>query len=108
MAWESRKGSSGSYYTRSLRVKGKVVREYIGTGPTALAIAELDALDRQQRHHDQINFKVEKEAQRSIDRKIDEETKIVQTMTDAVLLVNGYHYHKGQWRKKRYGSKETS
>ena len=103
MAWESRKGSSGSYYTRSLRVDGKVVREYIGTGPTALAIAELDALERQQRHHDQVNLKVEKEAQHMIDQKLYDELKFIKTVTKALLLVNGYHNHKGQWRKRRNG-----
>ena len=102
MAWETRNGR-GSYYTRSKRIDGKVVREYIGTGPTALTIAELDALERKQRHQDQAKFKVEKEAQRIIDQKLEEEFTLIKTITKALLLANGYHNRKGQWRKKRNG-----
>ena len=102
MTWETRNGR-GSYYTRSKRVDGKVVREYVGAGPAALVIAELDALDRKQRRQDQVMFKAEKEAQHIIDQKIDEESRLVKTLIKATLLVNGYHNHKGQWRKKRNG-----
>lgn len=103
MAWETRKGSSGSYYTRSKRVDGRVVREYIGTGEVALEVAELDAIEREQRQREKATFKVEKEAQSEIDLRIEEESKHISTLTDAILLVNGYHKHKGQWRKKRNG-----
>lgn len=101
MGWEIRKGSKGLYYTRSKRVNGRVVREYIGTGPAAEIVAEQDELERKQRQMDREKFDRQKEVQSSIDRKIDEETRLVQALTRAVLLVNGYHKHKGQWRKKR-------
>ena len=75
MSWETRNGK-GSYYTRSRRIYGKVVREYIGTGLVAQEIAEIDALDREQRYQDRAKFKAEKEAQHRIDRKLDEEFKL--------------------------------
>jgi len=80
-----------------------VVREYIGTGEVALEVAELDAIEREQRQREKATFKVEKEAQSEIDLRIEEESKHISTLTDAILLVNGYHKHKGQWRKKRNG-----
>lgn len=103
MGWETRKNSQGSYYTRSKRIDDRVVREYIGTGPAAEFIAERDESDRRQRQLDQIEFDKEREAQSLIDRKIDEETRLIQALTRAFLLVNGYHKHKGQWRKTRNG-----
>ena len=58
------------YYTRSKRIYGKVVREYIGTGPTASIIAELDALEREEQYQNQAKFKAEKEDQYKIDQKL--------------------------------------
>ncbi len=102
MAWETRNGR-GSYYTRTKRVDGRVVREYIGTGPAAKVIADLDALEREERQRNRVEFQAVKETQRLIDRKTDKETRLIKTLTQAILLVNGYHNHKGQWRKKRNG-----
>lgn len=102
MAWETRKGR-GSYYTRSRRVGGRVVREYVGSDSFAEAMAEIDALDRERQNEEQAAMRAEQEAQRMIDLKIDEEGDFVRVLTQAVLLANGYHSHKGQWRKRRDG-----
>jgi len=32
---------------------------------------------------------------------VDQACHLIRTLVDAVLLLNGYHTHKGQWRKKR-------
>jgi hypothetical protein len=40
--WERRQ-RGGHYYTRSHKVYGRVVREYVGTGPLAKLAAETDA-----------------------------------------------------------------
>ena len=44
MGWEK-----GRYYTRSRKVKGRVVREYIGAGRIGELTAELDAIERERR-----------------------------------------------------------
>ena len=44
MGWEK-----GRYYTRSRKVKGRVVRECIGAGRIGELTAELDAIDRERR-----------------------------------------------------------
>ena len=44
MGWDR-----GRYYTRSRKVNGRVVREYVGAGRVAELVAQLDALEKQQR-----------------------------------------------------------
>jgi hypothetical protein len=44
MGWDR-----GRYYTRSRKVNGRVVREYLGTGEAAKQAARLDAITRQER-----------------------------------------------------------
>ena len=46
MAWESRKGSSAKYYTRSYCVGGRIRRVYIGRGPMAELASTMDCLRR--------------------------------------------------------------
>ena len=48
MSWEARKGR-GRYYTRSRRIGGKVVREYLGGGRIGEILAGFDMLKRDER-----------------------------------------------------------
>ena len=44
MGWDK-----GRYYTRSKKVNGRVVREYIGAGRVAELVAQQDTLEREKR-----------------------------------------------------------
>src|SRR5262245_34822049 len=101
MGWETRNGR-GRYYTRSRRVDGRVVREYVGSSKAAGLIAQLDAHDRAQR-------KTELRAQRSretsaeaLNAKVAAFCELTELCVRAALVVAGYRrHHRGEWRKRR-------
>ena len=102
MAWETRRGGTRRYYTRSVRREGRVVRVYFGTGPHAEAVA---AADRERR----VNRDARLAAARSTLGRIAEADAKVKALCDAAeaaarahLLLAGYHRHaRGSWRRRR-------
>jgi len=77
------------------------VSEYVGRGPLAEAAAALDESKRLARGEAREQFRHERERQRTIDEAVDRACRLISTLVDVALLLNGYHTHKGQWRKKR-------
>lgn len=100
MAWEYR-GNRTPYYTRSLTVEGRKVRQYLGSGPEAEQAGTEDAqrkaareATRQQRQAEQARLKSAKTA---LDRYASE----LDRLTQASLLAAGYYQHNhGQWRRR--------
>jgi hypothetical protein len=101
VAWETR-GGHGRYYTRSVRRDGRVVREYVGTGRVAEAIAAVDRERRAKRA-------AQREASRAALTRLAEADALVSTLCAAAetaarahLLLAGYHRHdRGGWRRRR-------
>jgi len=103
MAWETRNGR-GRYYTRSRRSGGQVIRQYIGTGEVAQAIADLDALDREQRREVAEAFRAECVRLDAVDAPTRAFCEACELLTHGALLVAGYHrHHRGEWRRRRNG-----
>jgi len=101
MAWETRKGT-GCYYTRSKRVNGRVVREYIGTGTVAQMIAMLDGQSRRERDEERAARNARRAEFGRATALVDRSWEAVLGLTRAVLVSNGYYrHHRGEWRKKR-------
>ena len=99
--WERRK-RGGLYYTRSRKVGGRVVREYVGTGPLAECAAKLDALDRGRREEETKAWRQERESLGTLDRAAEELHEAAEVLARATLLAAGYHqHHRSDWRKKR-------
>src|SRR5262245_26823955 len=98
MGWDK----NGRYYTRSRRVNGRVVREYIGGGRVGELVAQLDAIEREKRETERECAKIEQERIAALDASLAELNEIVDLVVRAALAAAGYAQHKrGEWRKKR-------
>jgi hypothetical protein len=104
VAWERRK-RGGNYYTRSWRRNGRVVREYVGTGPFAQIIA---ASDRTRRELKKAEWEQERDRQvRDMERlealaaPLEELSEAAEVLAHAHLLDAGYHRRKGEYRRAR-------
>jgi hypothetical protein len=103
MTLEKRDGSL--YYYRSVREGERVRKVYVGSGEFAEALAKSDEAIKRIKQ-------AEREAELERDRQevehlealaapaleIDEATEI---LARACLVANGYHRHKGEWRRER-------
>lgn len=97
MGWDK-----GRYYTQSKKVKGRVVRTYVGMGQPAQLIAEMDALEREQRQLQALEVRLKKQELAGLDvslKRLNRETDLI---VRALLVANGFRQHKrGEWRKTR-------
>ena len=88
------------YFYRSRKVGGKVIHDYIGTGPEAERIAELDSLRIRE---NEVKVRARKEV-KARENSAEKPLKSVNRQSDlllaAVLLSTGvYHQHdRGEWR----------
>jgi hypothetical protein len=97
MGWEK-----GKYYTRSRKVNGRVVREYVGAGELGELAARVDALEREKR----LLVRLEVVQTRLTHDKVAANLKVLaghaRLLARAALLAAGYHQHaRGAWRKRR-------
>ena len=102
MGWETRQGL-GRYYTRSFRVNGRVVREYVGAGLAGELAALEDEKEREQRQLERERQRKERERLESIETELGTLAALSNMSLKETLESAGYHCHKGQWRKQRSG-----
>jgi hypothetical protein len=99
--WEKRE-HGGLYYTRSRKVDGRVVREYVGTGPLAELAAELDAEERRRQEEQARAWKAEREHIEVLEAPVAELCEAAEILARATLVAGGYRQHnRGEWRKRR-------
>lgn len=99
MGWEERKG--WLYYYEKERVGGKVVSRYIGTGTLAEACAVINESERRKHQLKRKALRRERQALEKEATLIRDHVDQIRALTHAVLIAEGYHMHKGQWRKSR-------
>lgn len=102
MAWETRKGSSGRYYTRTYREYGRRVHEYIGTGEKARQIADGDAARRTAERERQERILAARAPYQAADEALKVYCLAVDAQMKATLHTAGFHQHdRGEWRRRR-------
>src|SRR3954464_690236 len=104
MGWETRRGQ-GRYYTRSRKVNGRIIREYMGTGLVAELTAQQDAEERAQRLAERQRLQREAAQWVSAAAPLTQLSQLLDGLTAAALIAAGYHqHHRGAWRKRRHGT----
>lgn len=93
MAWQH-----GHYY-RKKWVDGTCVSEHVGTGTLGELAEQLDRAERVKRKAKAELHRRAVEADKAIVDDIRQIGAIVRDMTKLVLLVEGYHTHRRQWRR---------
>lgn len=96
MGWDK-----GKYYTRSRRVNGRVVREYIGGGEAGEAAEALDELEREERQYERERLKAQQAETAAFDDSIANICQLADTVTKAAMVAAGFHQYRGEWRRKR-------
>lgn len=99
MGWETR-GKNQYYYTK-MRLGDRVISQYVGNGETAQLIAQLEEINWLKGQEKQQKWRSIKQAEQAKIRRLDYIEGRIRAIKEAVLLVNGYHQHKRQWRKWR-------
>lgn len=105
MSWETR--GNNRYYYRRRKVDGQIVTEYIGGGKVADFIARHDEIDRRRRAAAAAEWQAIVEDETETAAKLAAVDDLVKTLTAGVLLANGYHTHKRQWRKMSQNDREN-
>ncbi len=101
MAWETRQ-RGGRYYTRSKKIAGRVIREYVGTGLVGELAAAADARARAERQAEKAAWRAEQERMEAALAPFKDFYDGVETLVRGSLILAGYHqHHRGEWRRKR-------
>jgi len=101
MSWETR--GNNRYYYRRRKVAGRVIGEYVGAGYLAEVMAAEDEAARQARQAAASAWRATVEADRRHDEALADIAALVRAAVAGVLIADGYHMHKRQWRKTRNG-----
>jgi hypothetical protein len=90
------------YYTRSKKVDGRVIREYVGGGTLGHLIALQDAQERRRWEEEAASWKQERERLEALVAPVEQLCEATEVLYRATLLAAGFRRHqRGEWRRKR-------
>jgi hypothetical protein len=104
VAWEKRGGSQHEYYTRSRKVAGRVVREYVGRGLLAEGAELRDQCRRWRAQEEREAREAERGPVEMALSILGQYDAAVDTVLKAVLYASGLHSPNRsmvKWRKRR-------
>jgi hypothetical protein len=104
MAWETRAGSANAYYTRSRKVRGRVVREYVGAegSPTAAIAAAEDEMRREAKERSRLELASLGLQDLQTDAPLEALMAVGEALLGATLVISGHYRHdRGPWRRRR-------
>ena len=87
------------YYYKSRRDGEKVRKVYVGAGDFARVAARLDEAERLGREEETACWRKEKERLEASAAFVNELEGAAEILTRAQLLADGFHKHKGEWRR---------
>jgi hypothetical protein len=100
MGWDAKNGKR--YYSRSRRVNGRVVREYVGGGAAGEQAAAEDARRREQCRLEAVARRAGQQQWQEADAALQSFCDLTDLLVRAALLSAGYHqYNRGEWRRRR-------
>ncbi|MFP5260887.1 MAG: hypothetical protein ACLGJB_03150 [Blastocatellia bacterium] len=93
------------YYYKKKRVGNRVISEYVGGGLVVDLAQKRAEIEQEQKQAERERQRIERMSMAEIDKQIDDFSRMVDTLMEAELISKGFHQHKRQWRRRRYGSK---
>ena len=100
MGWETR--GNNTYYYKKKRQGTKVVSEYAGTGDLARINASLEQEKGEMQEAEKQFLKEKRTEIEGLEQKTSQADNLMRRLLEGILLLSGYHKHKGQWRRRRY------
>ena len=100
MGWERRK-RGGLYYYRSKKVRGRVVRQYVGAGRIGQLAALFDTERRAKLKAEAESWRAERAHFEAADDALHRFCDTAEAMARGSLIFAGYYrHHRGEWRKR--------
>jgi hypothetical protein len=100
MAYWQQRGAT-RYLTRSRKHQGRVLREYLGTGPAAEALYHDEVRERHQRHAAREAWRQTLADQIAIDTQVQRWWAQQRLLLQALLYTEGFYRHdRSSWRKR--------
>jgi hypothetical protein len=99
MAWQQR--GTKRYLYRSVKRQGRVIKEYLGTGPIAEALYNVEVMERQQRQAAQDAWRQTLADHATVDAQVQIWWEQQCLLLQALLYTEGlYRHDRSTWRKR--------